>query len=198
LIDLQAASDVNNQEDEKQNFHRASFRSLEDSDGRPFKCFRHEQGWPPTSLGAHQWTPSWSEPSLQMSIASTTCMFAGSWNAKDLISYHRSSDVATILRARRPVLRPRRRSDSEATPSLVRSATRFGALHWSSRVRPQELLSEYERPGAPFQNPFERALHQGLTMEAISLTKTADGDDDLLEIRFGIADPAISKLKVNV
>jgi hypothetical protein len=35
-------------------------------------------------------------------------------------------------------------------------------------------------------------------MEAISLTKAPDGDDDLLEIKFGVADPAISKLKVNV
>ena len=68
----------------------------------------------------------------------------------------------------------------------------------AGRMSPQELLSEYERPGAPFQNPFERALRQGLTMEAISLTKTPDGDDDLLEIRFGVADPAISKLKAKV
>jgi hypothetical protein len=32
-------------------------------------------------------------------------------------------------------------------------------------------------------------------MEAINLTKTADGDDDLFEMRFGVADPAMSKLK---
>jgi hypothetical protein len=32
-------------------------------------------------------------------------------------------------------------------------------------------------------------------LEAVSLTKQPDGDDDLLEIRFGLADPAISKLK---
>ena len=49
--------------------------------------------------------------------------------------------------------------------------------------------------GGPLQNPFETALRQGLTMEAVSLTKQPDADDDLLEIRFGLADPAISKLK---
>jgi hypothetical protein len=32
-------------------------------------------------------------------------------------------------------------------------------------------------------------------MEAVSLTKQPDANDDLLEIRFGLADPAISKLK---
>jgi hypothetical protein len=32
-------------------------------------------------------------------------------------------------------------------------------------------------------------------MEAASLAKQPDGGDDLLEIRFGLADPAISKLK---
>jgi len=41
---------------------------------------------------------------------------------------------------------------------------------------------------------FETALRQGLTMEVVSLTKQPDGDDDVLEIRFGLADPAIGKL----
>jgi hypothetical protein len=67
----------------------------------------------------------------------------------------------------------------------------------AGRMTARELFSEYERPSSPFQNPFERALRQGLTMDAITLTKTLDGDDDLLEIRFGIADPAISKLKAS-
>lgn len=32
-------------------------------------------------------------------------------------------------------------------------------------------------------------------MEAVSLTKQLDADDDLIEIRFGLADSAIRKLK---
>jgi hypothetical protein len=31
-------------------------------------------------------------------------------------------------------------------------------------------------------------------MEAVSLTKQPDADDDLRKIRFGLGDPAISKL----
>lgn len=67
----------------------------------------------------------------------------------------------------------------------------------AGKITSQELFSEYERPGERFQNPFERALRLGQTMDAISLTKIPDGDDDLLEVRFSVPDPAISKLKVN-
>jgi hypothetical protein len=67
----------------------------------------------------------------------------------------------------------------------------------AGRMTPQELFSEYERPGSSFQNPFERALQQGLLMDAINLTKAPDGDDDLLEIKFGFPDPAISELEVS-
>jgi len=59
----------------------------------------------------------------------------------------------------------------------------------------QELFAQLDHLGRPFQNFFETALRQGLTLEAVSLTKQPDGDDDLLEILFGLADPAISKLK---
>jgi hypothetical protein len=65
----------------------------------------------------------------------------------------------------------------------------------AGRTTAQELFAQLDHLGRPFQNPFETALRQGLTMEAVSLTKQPDGDDDLLEIRFGLADPAISKLK---
>jgi len=50
---------------------------------------------------------SWSAPTdtellVRTFAANEHCFYnlhvAGSWNAKDLISYHRSSDVATILR----------------------------------------------------------------------------------------------------
>jgi hypothetical protein len=59
-----------------------------------------------------------------------------------------------------------------------------GSLVWSVLVllfRSRVSLGAYGR--------------RGLTMESVSLTKQADADDDLLEIRFGLADPAISKLK---
>ena len=59
----------------------------------------------------------------------------------------------------------------------------------------QELFAQLDHLGRPFQNFFETALRQGLTLEAVSLTKQPDGDDDLLEILFGLAGPAISKLK---
>jgi len=65
----------------------------------------------------------------------------------------------------------------------------------AGRTTAQELFAQFDHPGRPFQNPFEMALRQGLTMESVSLTKQANADDDLLEVRFGLADPAISKLK---
>lgn len=65
----------------------------------------------------------------------------------------------------------------------------------AGRKTAQELFEQFDHAGRPFQNPFETALRQGLTMEAVSLTKQADADDDLFEVRFGLADPAISKLK---
>ena len=65
----------------------------------------------------------------------------------------------------------------------------------AGRTTAQELFSQFDSPGRPFRNPFEAALRQGLTIESVNLTKLADADDDLLEIRFGLADPAISKLR---
>jgi hypothetical protein len=65
----------------------------------------------------------------------------------------------------------------------------------AGRTTAQELFAQFDHLRRPFQNPFETALRQGLTTEALSLTKQPDADDDLLEIRFGLADPAISKLK---
>jgi hypothetical protein len=66
----------------------------------------------------------------------------------------------------------------------------------AGKITAQQLFAEYDQPGRPFENPFERALKLGLTMDAIALTKNPDNDDDLLEIRFGMTDPAISKLTV--
>jgi hypothetical protein len=65
----------------------------------------------------------------------------------------------------------------------------------AGRTTAQELFSQFDNPGRPFRNPFEAALRQGLTIESVNLTKLADADDDLLEVRFGLADPAISKLR---
>ncbi|WP_445219881.1 hypothetical protein ACKWRH_06990 [Bradyrhizobium sp. Pa8] len=65
----------------------------------------------------------------------------------------------------------------------------------AGRTTAQELFAQFDTPDRPFRNPFEAALRQGLTIESINLTKNADADDDLLEINFGLADPAISKLK---
>src|SRR5262249_31327403 len=40
----------------------------------------------------------------------------------------------------------------------------------AGRTTAQELFAQFDDLGRPFQNPFETALRQGLTMEAVSLT----------------------------
>jgi hypothetical protein len=66
----------------------------------------------------------------------------------------------------------------------------------AGKITAQELFAEYARPGERLDNPFERALNLGFTIEAVKMTKEPDQDDDLIEIAFGFPDPAISKLKV--
>jgi hypothetical protein len=66
----------------------------------------------------------------------------------------------------------------------------------AGKITAQVLFAEYARPGERLDNPFERALNRGFTVEAIKITKEPDQDDDLIEIAFGFPDPAISKLKV--
>jgi len=67
----------------------------------------------------------------------------------------------------------------------------------AGRMTAQELFAEYTRPGGARDNPFERALKAGLTMVATQITQVPDCDDDLIEIAFGLPDPAIRKFKVD-
>lgn len=78
----------------------------------------------------------------------------------------------------------------------VRMSARKVQKSLASKMTAQELFAGYDRPGEQLDNPFERALNLGFTIEAISITKQPDQDDDLIEIAFGFPDPAISKLKV--
>jgi hypothetical protein len=67
----------------------------------------------------------------------------------------------------------------------------------SGKITVQEYFAGYDTPGKKMENPFRRALERGLTMDAINLAKNPDIDDDLIEIRFGPPDPAISRFKVD-
>lgn len=82
------------------------------------------------------------------------------------------------------------------TESVKLSARQIQEL-LAGRTTAQELFSQFDSPGRPFRNPFEAALQQGLTIDSVKLTKQTDADDDLMEISFGLVDPAISKLKVS-
>jgi len=79
--------------------------------------------------------------------------------------------------------------------SVTMSARKFQQL-LAGRVTAQELFAEYGRPGEVIDNPFDRALNRGLTVDFVGLRKVPHCDDDLVEIRFSGPDPAISKLKV--
>jgi hypothetical protein len=79
--------------------------------------------------------------------------------------------------------------------SVTMSARKLQQL-LAGRVTAQELFAEYGRPEEPIDNPFDRALNRGLTVDFVGLTKVPNCDDDLIEIRFSGPDPAISKLRV--
>lgn len=66
----------------------------------------------------------------------------------------------------------------------------------AGKITPKELFADYTRPGERQFNPFERALNQGLTIAATNVIKVPDQDDDLIEIVFGLPDPAIRKFEV--
>lgn len=66
----------------------------------------------------------------------------------------------------------------------------------AGKITAQELFAEYVRPGERLDNPFERALNLGLTIDAVKITKEPDKDDDAIYVAFSFPDPAISKLKV--
>lgn len=66
----------------------------------------------------------------------------------------------------------------------------------AGKITAQELFADYSRPGEPPNNPFERALKAGLTIVATKITRVPESDDDLIEVDFGIPDPAIGKFKV--
>jgi len=67
----------------------------------------------------------------------------------------------------------------------------------AGKMTATELFAKYARPGERVDNPFERALNRGFTIEAVRITKQPDQDDDLIEIAFGFPDPAIGKFRVD-
>jgi hypothetical protein len=64
----------------------------------------------------------------------------------------------------------------------------------AGKITVDQLFSEYKHPDPEIGNPFLNALKRGLTMEAVTLTRAPDADDDLLEVKFGLPDPAIRRL----
>jgi len=67
----------------------------------------------------------------------------------------------------------------------------------AGKITVQEYFAGYDTTRAKMENPFKRALEQGLTLDAVSLAKNPGVDDDLIEIHFGPADPAISRFKAD-
>jgi hypothetical protein len=54
----------------------------------------------------------------------------------------------------------------------------------AGRITPEQFCSEYSYQNSTFENPFLKALNQGLTMESVKLTRIPTMDDDLLEFVF--------------
>lgn len=78
--------------------------------------------------------------------------------------------------------------------SSVKISARMVQELLAGRITANALFDNFGRPGERFENPFEQALRSGLSMDSIDLTRLSDVDDDVLEIRFGLPDPAIGKI----
>ena len=81
------------------------------------------------------------------------------------------------------------------TQSVKMSARKMQEI-LSGEITADQLFADYARPGEAIDNPFARTLKMGLTIEAVTLTKIPDKDDDEVEITFGLPDPAVSKFKI--
>jgi len=76
--------------------------------------------------------------------------------------------------------------------SMIKMSARKIQEVLAGRMTADQFFSDYDRPDASAENPFERMLKRGLTIQSVSLTHVPEADDDLLEFQFG-PDAAIRK-----
>jgi hypothetical protein len=66
----------------------------------------------------------------------------------------------------------------------------------AGKITAAQLFGDYDHSNSKCENPFLQALQRGLTMEHVKFTRLPELDDDILEIAFGLPDPAIRRFTI--